>query len=165
MSSRIGIDTGGTFTDFVLLDGASGTFRTAKVPSTPDDPSRAINAGLAQLAGADSAGQVVVGTTVATNAVIQRLGPTVLFVTNEGFQDVLFIGRLDKERLYDLHWREAEAARAPPRLHRRRRAASTTTATTVEQLETGRPRHPARAAASRRATTGSSLPSPVSSRI
>ncbi len=46
------------------------------------------------------------GTTVATNAVLQRLGPTVLFVTNEGFKDVPFIGRLDKERLYDLHWQK-----------------------------------------------------------
>jgi N-methylhydantoinase A len=104
--SSIGIDTGGTFTDFVLLDGEAGTFRTAKVPSTPDDPSRAIRDGLAQLSGSDGAGQVVVGTTVATNAVIQRVGPTVLFITNEGFRDVLFIGRLDKERLYDLHWRK-----------------------------------------------------------
>ena len=105
MSGRIGIDTGGTFTDFVLLDG-SGTLRTAKVPSTPDDPSLAIRRGLAQLAGSESADQVVVGTTVATNAVIQRLGPTVLYVTNAGFEDVPFIGRLDKEQLYNLHWRK-----------------------------------------------------------
>jgi N-methylhydantoinase A len=104
--SSIGIDTGGTFTDFVLLDGASGTVRTAKVPSTPDDPSRAIRDGLARLDGVDAAEQIVVGTTVATNAVIQRVGPTVLFITNDGFRDVLFIGRLDKERLYDLHWQK-----------------------------------------------------------
>ncbi len=105
MTARIGIDTGGTFTDFVLVD-ESGTLRTAKVPSTPDDPSNAIHSGLAQLVGGESAGQVVVGTTVATNAVIQRAGPTVLFVTNAGFRDVPFIGRLDKERLYDLHWQK-----------------------------------------------------------
>ncbi len=48
--------------------------------------------------------QVVVGTTVATNAVIQRRGARVIFLTNEGFTDVPFIGRIDKERLYDLHW-------------------------------------------------------------
>jgi len=106
VSARIGIDTGGTFTDFVLLEGDAGTFRTAKVPSTPDDPSRAIRSGLVQLVGAEAAEQVVVGTTVATNAVIQRAGPTVLLVTNAGFRDILFIGRLDKERLYDLHWQK-----------------------------------------------------------
>jgi N-methylhydantoinase A len=106
MSTRIGIDTGGTFTDFVLFDDSAGTFRVAKIPSTPDDPSRAIHAGLATLTGAEHAGQVVVGTTVATNAVIERRGPEVVFVTNAGFEDVPFIGRLDKERLYDLHWRK-----------------------------------------------------------
>ncbi len=106
MMARIGIDTGGTFTDFVLFDEDGGTFRVAKVPSTPDDPSRAIHAGLQELLGPDGAHQVVVGTTVATNAVIERRGPEVLFLTNEGFEDVPFIARLDKERLYDLHWRK-----------------------------------------------------------
>ena len=87
MSGRIGIDTGGTFTDFVLLDG-SGTLRTAKVPSTPGRSRRcAIRGGLAQLAGSDvGRRRWSSGTTVATNAVIQRLGPTVLFVTNAGFR-------------------------------------------------------------------------------
>jgi N-methylhydantoinase A len=100
---RIGIDTGGTFTDFVLVDEASGSFRTAKVPSTPDDPSRAIAAGLTELVNG-GVEQLVVGTTIATNSLIQRNGPTVLYVTNLDFEDVPFIGRLDKERLYDLHW-------------------------------------------------------------
>src|SRR3954469_9420992 len=104
MSVRVGIDTGGTFTDFVLFDDATGSFRVTKLPSTPDDPSRAIADGLRQLEGSEDATQVVVGTTVATNAVIERRGPTVVFVTNDGFEDVPFIARLDKERLYDLHW-------------------------------------------------------------
>lgn len=106
MSVRIGIDTGGTFTDFVLFDDATGAFTTAKVASTPRDPSVAIRDGLGLLARSAEADQIVVGTTVATNAVIQRSGPRVLFVTNAGFEDVPFIGRLDKERLYDLHWRK-----------------------------------------------------------
>jgi len=95
MAQRIGIDTGGTFSDFVLLDEATGAVRTAKVPSTPSDPSQAVRAGLTQLAadGELRPERVVVGTTVATNAVIERRGPRVLFVTNEGLTDVPFIGR------------------------------------------------------------------------
>jgi N-methylhydantoinase A len=106
MSKRLGIDTGGTFTDFVLYDDEAGTFATTKVPSTPADPSLAIRHGLSQLDLADGIAQIVVGTTVATNAVIQRRGARVLFVTNDEFRDVPFIGRIDKERLYDLHWRK-----------------------------------------------------------
>jgi len=102
---RLGIDTGGTFTDFVLVDEEAGSVRTVKVPSTPGDPSRAIAAGLADLAelGVD---QLIVGTTIATNSLIVRNGPRVVYVTNRGFEEVPFIGRLDKERLYDLHWRK-----------------------------------------------------------
>jgi N-methylhydantoinase A len=101
---RLGVDTGGTFSDFVVIDESSGEFRTAKVPSTPSHPPEAIRAGLAKLASADSVEQIAVGTTVATNAVIQRQGPRVLLITNNGFTDVPFIARLDKERLYDLNW-------------------------------------------------------------
>jgi len=101
---RLGIDTGGTFSDFIVVDESSGEIRTAKVPSTPSNPPDAIRAGLAALASAGSVGQIVVGTTVATNAVIQRQGPRVLLITNDGFTDVPFIARLDKERLYDLNW-------------------------------------------------------------
>jgi N-methylhydantoinase A len=100
---RVGIDTGGTFSDFVAVDSDTGEVHTAKVPSTPSDPAAAIRAGL-ELLGLPQVEQVVVGTTVATNAVIERRGARVVFVTNEGFTDVPFIGRLDKERLYDLHW-------------------------------------------------------------
>jgi N-methylhydantoinase A len=63
-----------------------------------------MRAGLAQLEGIESVQQIVVGTTVATNAVIQRQGPRILLITNAGFTDVPFIARLDKERLYDLNW-------------------------------------------------------------
>ncbi len=105
---RLGIDTGGTFSDFILVDESTGEVRTAKVPSTPSNPPDAIRAGLAGLAGADSVEQIVVGTTVATNAIIQRQGPRVLLITNAGFTDVPFIARLDKERLYDLNWRRPQ---------------------------------------------------------
>ena len=101
---RLGIDTGGTFSDFILIDEVSGEVSTAKVSSTPSDPPAAIRAGISKLLGVDAADQIIVGTTVATNAVIQRKGPRTLFVTNAGFTDVPFIARLDKERLYDLNW-------------------------------------------------------------
>src|SRR5436190_2709258 len=106
MAQRIGIDTGGTFTDFVLVDEGSGRLRTAKVPSTPSEPERAVAEGLRKLmvTRAPEIERLVVGSTVATNAVIERHGPRLVFVTNEGFTDVPFIGRIDKASLYDLHW-------------------------------------------------------------
>ena len=90
MAQRIGIDTGGTFTDFVLVDAESGEMRTAKVPSTPSEPRRAVENGLRKLAdgGAFDVERLVVGSTVATNSVIERRGPRLFFVTNEGFTDV-----------------------------------------------------------------------------
>jgi N-methylhydantoinase A len=106
MAVRVGIDTGGTFSDFVALDETTGEVRVAKVPSTPREPAAAIRAGLAKLGLRAPVDQVVVGTTVGTNAVIERRGPRVVYVTNAGFTDLPFIGRLDKERLYDLHWQK-----------------------------------------------------------
>ena len=105
MSVVLGIDTGGTFTDFVLVDHDTGAIATAKVPSTPRDPGEAIAAGLARLEGAQRVDRLIIATTVATNAVIERKGPRVVVVTNRDFEDVLFIGRMDKERIYDLNWR------------------------------------------------------------
>ncbi|MFO1047336.1 MAG: hydantoinase/oxoprolinase family protein [Geminicoccaceae bacterium] len=106
MSVVLGIDTGGTFTDFVLVDHGTGAIATAKVPSTPRDPGQAIAAGLARLEGAHRVDRLIIATTVATNAVIERKGPRVVVVTNRDFEDVLFIGRMDKERIYDLNWRK-----------------------------------------------------------
>ncbi len=98
-SSVVGVDTGGTFTDLVLLD--RGRLRVHKVPSTPADPARAIAAGLAEIAAGAGVDQVVHGTTVATNAVLEgKLARTVL-VTNEGLEDVIEIGRQDRADLYD----------------------------------------------------------------
>src|SRR5260370_30676978 len=101
---RLGIDTGGTFSDFIVIDEVTGEVRAAEVRSTPSNPPEAMRAGLAQLEEIESAQQIVVGTTVATNAVIQRQGPRILLITNAGFTDVPFVARLDKERLYDLNW-------------------------------------------------------------
>ena len=92
---RVGVDTGGTFTDFVYH--AEGRARIFKVPSTPDDPSRAIVEGLRRVARETGARardlEVVHGTTVGTNALLERRGARAALVTTEGFEDVLVIGR------------------------------------------------------------------------
>lgn len=90
---RVGTDTGGTFTDVVAADG-----RIAKVPSTPDDPGRAVREGIAALGGATV---LTHGTTVATNALLERRGGTIALVTTAGFADVLEIARQDRPSLYD----------------------------------------------------------------
>jgi N-methylhydantoinase A len=103
---RVGVDTGGTFTDFVYH--AAGRARIFKVPSTPDDPSRAIAEGLRRVAGETGARledlEVVHGTTVGTNALLERRGARAALVTTEGFEDVLVIGRQARGSLYDLNW-------------------------------------------------------------
>ena len=92
---RVGVDTGGTFTDAVAEDGHS-----TKVPSTPDDPSEAVWAAAHAL---DPAPDVLAhGTTVATNALLERAGARVALVTSPGFSDVIEIGRQDRPSLYDL---------------------------------------------------------------
>ncbi len=96
----IGIDTGGTFTDFVVYDGTS--VRVHKTLSTPDAPERAIAAGLAALAIDKHELTVVHGSTVATNAMLEGAGARTVFITNRGFSDTLTIGRQARERLYDL---------------------------------------------------------------
>ena len=95
----VGIDVGGTFTDFVLLDGAGLTIH--KVPTTPDDQSRAIVAGLADLNVTKA--EIVHGMTVATNALLERKGARTGLLTTEGFADVLVIGRQNRPQIYALH--------------------------------------------------------------
>ena len=97
---RIGVDTGGTFTDLVRF-GPDGV-TVHKVRSTPDDPSRAIVAGIGDIATAGSGLDVVHGSTVATNAVLERRGARVALVATAGFEDVVRIGRQTRRALYDL---------------------------------------------------------------
>ena len=100
--SIVGVDTGGTFTDLVLVDGDE--IRIHKVPSTPDDPSRAVLSGLAELVGEEAlAGvRVIHGSTVATNALLERNGARVALVATAGFEDVIEIGRQTRSDIYDL---------------------------------------------------------------
>jgi N-methylhydantoinase A len=101
MSTTLGVDVGGTFTDFFLVDDATGLTRAHKVASTPDDPARAILEGLRALAPTGLA-FLAHGTTVATNALIQRRGGSVALVTTAGFKDLLEIGRQTRPKIYDL---------------------------------------------------------------
>jgi len=105
---RVGVDIGGTFTDIVLLD-ADGRLHTKKVSSSVDDYARAIVEGVGEvfretgLAGADVA-EVLHGTTVASNAILELRGAKTGLITTKGFRDVLEIRRLRMPRLYDLTW-------------------------------------------------------------
>ena len=112
----MGIDIGGTFTDLVLL-GTAGHALTVKVPSTPDDYSRSIAESLgAALPRIGVSGreieEVIHGTTVATNAILEKRGVRTGLITTAGFRDVLEIRRLRMPRLYDLTWQKPEALAA-----------------------------------------------------
>jgi len=117
---RIGIDIGGTFTDFVLFDPASGSLRTFKRLSTPRDPAEAVLAGLSDLSGQSTVNseqpegamrrftvhrspftEIVHGSTVATNALLERKGAATAFIATAGFRDLLAIGRQNRSQLYD----------------------------------------------------------------
>jgi N-methylhydantoinase A/oxoprolinase/acetone carboxylase beta subunit len=93
---RVGVDTGGTFTDLVADDG-----RVVKVPSTPDDPTHALRAALDDAGAGTSAELLAHGTTVATNALLQGRGGRVALVTTRGFADVIEIARQVRPSLYD----------------------------------------------------------------
>ncbi len=112
----VGVDTGGTFTDFVAL-WPDGRCRIHKRRSTPDDPARAVIDGLLELCG-ECAGEaeVTYGSTVATNAVLERRGARVAVVTTAGFEDVLEIARQTRDDIYAL-----VPSRPRPLVPRRRR--------------------------------------------
>jgi N-methylhydantoinase A len=105
----VGVDVGGTFTDFYAFHGATARVVLHKTPSTPDNPAEAIVTGLGGLAtaagdgfSADRIAALAHGTTVATNALIQRSGARVAMVTTENFRDLVEIGRQVRPKLYDL---------------------------------------------------------------
>jgi N-methylhydantoinase A len=110
---RVGVDIGGTFTDIVLLD-AEGRIHTRKISSSVGDYAQAIVEGLGEvfrdtgLAGADVA-EVMHGTTVASNAILELRGARTGLVTTRGFRDVLELRRLRMPRLYDLTWEKPPA--------------------------------------------------------
>jgi N-methylhydantoinase A len=103
---RIAIDTGGTFTDCVYLN-ANG-LQVLKIASTPADPGDAIMRAVSQIAAAETSGEVRHGTTVGTNALLERKGARVAFVTTKGFEDTIAIGRQARNKLYDLFFQKPE---------------------------------------------------------
>ena len=111
-SLRVAVDIGGTFTDLQILDEATGIAHAHKVPTTPDDPSEGLIAGIREACGQlgvglDRVRAILHGTTIATNAVLQRRLPAGAVITTAGFTDVLEIGRHVRKRVY--------ANRAEPR--------------------------------------------------
>ncbi|RWZ58324.1 hydantoinase/oxoprolinase family protein [Labedella populi] len=113
MSWRVGVDTGGTFTDVCLYDDESKAIVVGKISSTPADPGRAVRDGvsalIARVVGADEAGGAMGridyfahGTTVATNALLQGRGARTGLITSAGFRDLLELGRQRRPKLYDL---------------------------------------------------------------
>jgi N-methylhydantoinase A len=112
---RVGIDIGGTFTDFVIFDPTSGNFSTFKLPSTPQDPSVAVLSGLRKITQLFQFGDetfkkspddqhlisIIHGSTVATNALLERKGAKTALITTRGFRDIIQIGRQNRPNLYD----------------------------------------------------------------
>jgi N-methylhydantoinase A len=112
--SSVGIDVGGTFTDFVVRSTA-GTLASGKVPTTPASPADGVMHGLRTLAGGEPLASVAHGTTIVTNAIVEGRGAVVGLITTRGFRDVLEIARSSRLHLYDL-----KAAPKPPTLVPRR---------------------------------------------
>lgn len=120
MNWRVGVDTGGTFTDVCLFDESTGLFEVTKVSSTPADPGDAVLRGVRDILGRVSPGTedgpedfgrigyFVHGTTVATNTLLQGTGAATGLITTEGFRDLLELGRGRRPKLYDLSARKGD---------------------------------------------------------
>jgi len=106
--TMLGIDVGGTFTDFVAYDKTSQAISVWKNLTTPDDPTAGILAGLERLSDPASIENIRLGTTVATNAILERKGARIAYVTTAGFRDIPFLQRGHREHHYDRTWSRAE---------------------------------------------------------
>jgi len=107
MAVYIGIDTGGTFTDLIGVDEATNDFVIAKTASTPRRPADAVmNAIRSCGVPTDGIAAVSIGTTVATNALLQRRGAQVIYVTTKGFEDIPYIQRMNRKHHFSLKWRK-----------------------------------------------------------
>jgi N-methylhydantoinase A len=110
---KLGVDVGGTFTDLVVFDERTGTIELTKVPSTPKSPDQGVLNGIRRIANQFKIDPGAIdffihGTTVATNALIERKGVNIALVTTAGFRDVLHIGRQTRPKLYDFFERRPD---------------------------------------------------------
>jgi N-methylhydantoinase A len=108
MSHLVGVDIGGTFTDFVSFDTETNAAQVWKNPSTPDNPFEGVLTGLSKIPHLDDVERLRLGTTIATNAILQRAGATVAYVTTKGFRDIPFIQRGNRKAHYDMTWIKAK---------------------------------------------------------
>src|SRR5690606_34105744 len=133
----VGVDVGGTFTDVFILDEASGEVMTAKVPSTRGDQSRGFVEGIAgRIADFGEIGTVVHGTTVGTNALLERKGARTGIITTEGFRDVLEMRRRDRPTTWGLKGSFTPVVDRPDRVEVRERVlADGTVLTAVDEEE------------------------------
>src|SRR4030067_1089351 len=97
---RIGIDIGGTFTDFVLHDSEDGRFRTLKLLTDKANPAKTVLEGMKLLSPGKSA-TIIHGSTIATNALLERQGARTALITTKGFKDIIQIGRQNRPDLYN----------------------------------------------------------------
>lgn len=100
----LGVDVGGTFTDFVSYDKSSGDVKAWKNLTTPADPTDGIMTGFGKLSNPADIDNLRLGTTVATNAVLERKGAQIAYVTTRGFRDIPFLQRGHREHHYDRNW-------------------------------------------------------------
>jgi N-methylhydantoinase A len=108
--ARLAVDMGGTFTDVVALDGATGLLRFDKVPTTPDEPSRCVLGSFDKVGvAAERVAYFVHGTTLGLNALLTRSGARTAIVTTKGFRDVYLLGRTDRQPMYDFFYRKPKS--------------------------------------------------------
>ena len=108
MTYYVGVDIGGTFTDFVAFDIAKNTITAWKNPSTPAEPFDGVMDGLRKIPNLEAVSRLRLGTTIATNAILQRNGAKVAYVTTKGFRDIPFIQHGNRKSHYDMTWIKAK---------------------------------------------------------
>ncbi len=154
----VGIDVGGTFTDLVLVDEATGEVRVAKVPTTVANQAGGVQSALAgAAAGAAEVGVIVHGTTIATNAVLERKGSRTGLITTRGFRDILELAgrRTRPSSRPQGRVRGADPARAAPEVRERVTPRARSSAPALDQMRRGGPR--LRARGSRRSPSTSCI--------
>ena len=105
MVYRVGVDIGGTFTDLFGLEETTGRFVHAKCPSNPSHPEQAVfDALTSSELDMEDITFLVLGTTISTNALLQRRGARVVYLTTAGFEDIPYIQRINRKYHYDLAW-------------------------------------------------------------